>query len=86
VAIIAGTPAVAGRDVLIGVTPDTCYTVTVDGSLIHEAIAADSLGIFEFALETLPAGRHTVTLEPTGCDTTAFVICPGECGIRPQED
>jgi len=84
--IVAGTPARAGDHVLIGVEPDTCYTVTVDGASVPGDHAADALGILEFAIvESLPAGRHTVTIN-TGCDTTGFVICPGECGVRPQED
>ena len=82
--IVAGTPALAGDNILIGVEPDTCYTVTVDGASIPGDHAADSLGILEFAvIETLPASRQTVTFA-SGCDTIDFVVCPGECGVRPQ--
>lgn len=84
-AIVAGTPAVAGDHVLVGVVPDTCYTVTVDGAPIPGFHAADSLGILGYMIETLPAGRHTVDVA-AGCDTTGFIVTPGECGVRPQED
>lgn len=81
--IVAGAPARAGDHILIGVEPDTCYTVTVDGAQISGDQAADPSGILEFYVESLPAGRHTVTFA-SGCDTIDFVVCPGECGVRPQ--
>ena len=60
--IVAGTPAVAGQHVLIGVESDTFDTVTVDGAQIPGNQTADAPGILEFYGESLPAGRHTVTM------------------------
>ena len=86
----AGTAARSERTahILIGMIPDTCFDVTVEGVGMPPMVESDGFGILCFVLDPdeLPSGPVTINVQSTPCDTTAFEICPGQCGVRPQEE
>jgi hypothetical protein len=86
----AGTTARSepAHHILIGVIADACFDVTIEGVEHPPVIVSDELGIMCFVLELdeLPPGPLTINIQSTPCDTTAFEICPGQCGVRPQEE
>lgn len=85
----AGTAARSelSRHILIGALPDTCFLCTVNGEAVAEHAPSDELGILLFSFNTdgMQPGLTVVHVEATTCDTAAFTICPGECGITPEE-
>ncbi|MCW7072076.1 MAG: hypothetical protein OCU12_07120 [Methanophagales archaeon] len=85
----AGTVARSeiSHHILIGVLPDTCFLCTVNGDAVAEHARSDELGILLFSVDTdgMQPGLNVVHVEAMSCDTAAFTICPGECGITPKE-
>lgn len=86
--LAAGTPARSDvtTHVVSSVTPETCFTVTVGDVKLPILPCSDEDGVLGFVIDDagLPPGPLTVTVAPA--DTAGFVICPGQCGVRPQEE
>ena len=78
-----GSPARGEEMIIVGVTADTCYTVTVDGVAVPVGpVCVDASGILAFDYDA----PEPVELCFSHADGDTFHICPGECGIRPQEE
>jgi len=90
-AVIAtsGTPARSdlAHNMVIGVTPESSFTVNIEGTSLPFLVRSEDLGLLSFTFDPgeFPPGPLTVEIQSSGCDSSEFVICPGQCGVRPRE-
>lgn len=69
-----------GVHVLIGMTANEVFTITVNGQVVHEAVESDSSAILWYQIADAPSPPDTVcvflagappTMESNGCEVEA---------------